>query len=174
MYLYENQSIFFKFSCIGSNFEFGSMLNSYLRNHTFFWLLFRPKLRGWCKNWCIIILVRLQFDLGRTCMICPGYVIWWVGLWFWVSYTIGPLHEKTILGKYPKNTNCLIFVYITKSGNPPSENQYSSTIQIPLEPCWQHSSIGIWNIEKYWFLKREFPLLKMKPKGGNWYFGGVS
>jgi len=34
-----------------------------------------------------------------------------------------------------------------ESGNPPSENQYFSTFQIPLKPRWANS---IWNVEKYW------------------------
>jgi len=38
----------------------------------------------------------------------------------------------------------------------------------------QNSSNGILNVEKYWFSRREFPLLEMKPKRSKWYFWGVS
>jgi len=71
--------------------------------------------------------------------------------------------RRTNLGKHPKNTTCLVSVFITKSGNHPSENQYFSTFQIPLEPS---------AVEKYWFSSLEFPLLKMKPKRGNGCYWG--
>jgi len=45
---------------------------------------------------------------------------------------IGLMHEENILGNTPNNTH-LIF----KNGNSHHENQYFSTFQIPLEPCWQ-------------------------------------
>jgi len=44
------------------------------------------------------------------------------------------MHESNTLGNTPKNTNYLVLETSFKSGYPPSEKQYFSTFQIPLEP----------------------------------------
>jgi len=48
------------------------------------------------------------------------------------------MHEENILGNTPKYQ---LHCFITKSGNPPSENQYFSTFQIPLD--WRIFSFNI-------------------------------
>jgi len=58
-----------------------------------------------------------------------------------------PYAWRKTIGKHPKNINCPVIVFITKS-DPPSENQYFSTFQIR-----QRDSNGIRNIEKYSIFK---------------------
>jgi len=78
-----------------------------------------------------------------------------------------PYARRKYLGKHPQKNNCLVF--ITKRGNTPSENQYFSTFQIPLEPRWkiliftmgihtfsnenenEASGIFVWGVSQYFF-----------------------
>jgi len=43
---------------------------------------------------------------------------------------LGLMHLAIFLGEY---SSSLVFVFISESGSPPSENQYFSTFQIPLK-----------------------------------------
>jgi len=47
-----------------------------------------------------------------------------------------PYAIRKNMGKCPHYSSSLVFVSMTKSGNPPSENQYFSTVQKPKEPRW--------------------------------------
>jgi len=78
-----------------------------------------------------------------------------------IQCCIGPMHEEQILGNAPK-IPLASFWFHFKSGNSLLEGQYFSTFQVLLEPCYQHGSDGVWNVEKYWFSLGGFPRLKWK------------
>jgi len=53
-----------------------------------------------------------------------------------IMYEHGPYAWKKDPGKYPQKHPLPRFGFIFKSGNSLLENQYFSTFQIPLVPCW--------------------------------------
>jgi len=104
----------------------------------------------------IRIVLLKWFLYGPCCLLDRHFGISTITL---VSYR--PYAWRKYIEKHPQNIHCLVLVSLLKVGIP----------LVKINTGCRHGSNGIWNVEKYWFSRRNFPLLKMKPKWGKWNFG---